>query len=204
MRRKNLLFVLSLMAIVIISHLAAPSPSATLKIMGILFASSYLLFYSSDIAVFWYRLQAEKAIRRSDPAVVKELYRNIHRISPESLSGKAALAVVHTLEGRWRQAEELYREVLRSRPYDSRLQYNLAVTLVKQGEYDEALRSLFLILRFYSGWAIAYSAVGEIYLALKKYELARKYFKLALLLDGNDQSALLHLPVVNKILEQAA
>lgn len=192
------------MAIIIVSNLISPSPQSTQKITGILFASSYLLFYSGDIAIFWYKLQAEKAIRNDKPVIVKEMYLNINRISPGSLSGKTALAIVHTLEGEWDRAEKLYREVLRARPYDIRLQYNLAITLVQKGEYDESLRSLLLIIKLYPRWVITYSAVGEIYLALKNYELAYQYFKLALLLDGNDRSALHHLPLVTKELEQAA
>lgn len=192
------------MAIIIVSNLISSSPQATLRIMGILFASSYLLFYSGDLAVFWYTLQAEKAIRNNNPVIVKEMYRMINRISPGSISGKTALAIVHTLEGEWDRAEKLYREVLRVRPYDTRLQYNLAITLVKKGEYDESLRSLLLIVRLYPGWVVAYSAVGEVYMALNNYELAYKYFKLALFLDSNDQSALQHLPIIAKKLEQAA
>lgn len=201
-RKKDLLFMVNLAVITCVSHIVSPTPSSILKIMGILFATSYLLFYSGDIAVYWYKLLAEKAMKRSDPDIVKELYRNIYRISPESLSGKAALAIVHTLEGKWNQAETLYREVLRIRPYDTRLQYNLAVTLVQKGEYEEALRSILLIINFHPKWAIAYSAAGEIHFALKNYEQAKLYFKAALLLDHEDQSALLHLPQINKVLQQ--
>lgn len=204
MKRRELLFVLTIFGTTAAAKLLAPSPQYALKIMGILFGSAYLLFYFRDIAIFWYKILAENAIRRNDRNSVIKLYRKIHRIAPGSLSGKAALAVIHSLEGKWSSAEMLYREVLRERPYDARLQYNLAVTLVKQEVFDEALRSLQLILRLYPGWAVVYSAAGEIYLALENYELSYKYFKSALLLDSGDQSALLHLPLVSQKLGQAA
>lgn len=204
MKGKNLWFALSLIGIILLSELFSPSPQATLKIMGILFASSYLLFYAGEITVFWYTIQAERAIRKNDLERVKDLYRRIHKISPGSLSGKTALAILHSMRGEWRQAEKLYREVLRSRPSDTRLQYNLAISLVHQGEYEEPLQSLTLILKLYPGWSIAYSAVGEIYLAQENFELAYQYFKVALVLDRCDRSALRHLPLVCEKLELAA
>ncbi|MCL6560877.1 MAG: tetratricopeptide repeat protein [Firmicutes bacterium] len=202
--KKHYYFMISIIFLTILSTVIAPSPDTTCKIAGILFASTYLLFYSSDIAVFRYKILALKAIKNNDLTAVKEYYRRIHRISPNSLNGKTALAIIHTMEGKWGLAERLYREVLRARPQDPRIHYNLAVTLMRQGQYEEALKSLILIIHIFPKWAVTYSAVAEIYMAREEYSKADQYFRCALLIDKNDPSARHHLPILEKILEQAA
>ncbi|MCL6639223.1 MAG: tetratricopeptide repeat protein [Firmicutes bacterium] len=202
--KKHNLFIFSLFLIIIAAQNAAPTHEAALKITGILFACSYLLFYAGDIAVFRYKLLARKAMKENRPEVVKEYYRQIGLISPGSLNGKAARGIVHALDGEWEHAEKLFREVLRQRPHDFLLHYNLAVALLKRGFLDEAMKSLLLIIRLRPHFAHAYSAIGEIEIARGNDEAAYCYFQYALLLDRNDPSARMHLPILRVKLEQAA
>ncbi|MBE3587128.1 MAG: tetratricopeptide repeat protein [Thermoanaerobacteraceae bacterium] len=133
-----------------------------LVVLGLLLAALYVIFYTSDIMVFIYSICARNAARAEDISKVKLIYRNIYLISPGSISGKVAHAVLLTLEREWHRAEKLYHEILSLRPHDLEMAYNLAYVLVRQDKITEAVTWLRLIIAARPQWELPYQLLAEV------------------------------------------
>lgn len=189
MRRKEVYFVILLFAVIIAVSLWKAEQAARLAVAAVLFAALYLLFYSSEIAITCYLYLADRSLKACGAEKALDYYWKIYRIGPNRISGKAALAVIKTVEGMWDEAEKLYREVLRLRPNDVNLQYNLAITLIKKGCYEEGITNLLLITHFYPHLHYPHAALGEVYLRLGRYEEAYCHLSAALHINDRDSFA---------------
>ncbi|MHB8987034.1 MAG: tetratricopeptide repeat protein, partial [Eubacteriales bacterium] len=186
MRRKEVYFAFLMFAVIIVVSIWRAEQAARLAVAAVLFAALYLLFYSSEIAATYYLYLADRSLKACDTKRALDYYRKIYQVAPTRISGKAALAVIKTVEGMWDEAEKLYREVLRLRPNDVNLQYNLAVTLIKKGCYEEGITNLLMIIHFYPQLYYPHAALGEVYLHLGRYEEAYHHLSIALHLNAGD------------------
>lgn len=189
MRKKDFYFVLLLFAVLIAAVIWQEKQDARLMVTGILFAALYVLFYSTEIAATYYLYMADRSLKKCDTPRAIDYYRKVHQVAPGYTAGKAALAVIKTVEGKWDEAGKLYREVLRQRPNDASLQYNFAITLINKGSYEEGIANLLLIIHFYPHLYYPHAALGEVYLHLGRYEEAYRHLSIALRINAMDPVA---------------
>lgn len=160
MRFKDGLFIASLFFVLGWASITHMSRHNGMLFTGILIAAMYGIFYITDILVFVHSICARNAARAGHNEKVKRIYRNIYLISPESISGKIAGAVVLTLEKKWHHAEKMYREILAHRPHDLEMAYNLAYVLVQVGKIGEAIKWLKLIIAARPHWELPHLLLG--------------------------------------------
>ena len=102
--------------------------------------------------------------------------------APRSRTGERNIAAVHFEAGRYKEAEEAYRELIGEKPDDASLHTSLAGVLGAQGKYDEALGHLEKSIKLeplnteaYHNRAVIYERKGRKDLAVEQYRVAVRY-----------------------------
>ena len=80
--------------------------------------------------------------------------------------------------GRPKEAITQYNEVLRLQPSDAEAHYELAVILNREGKHQEAIAHLSEAIRIIPNSGKAHLALGEIYLEMKKRDLAYNQYRI--------------------------
>ena len=95
-----------------------------------------------------------------------------------------------------REAIPHYDEVLRIQPFDARAHYELALILELEGKRQEAIVHLSEALRIIPNYGEAHLALGEIYLEMKKNDLAYNQYRILRTLN-KDLSNILYQKISN-------
>ncbi|MDF9409604.1 tetratricopeptide repeat protein [Pelotomaculum isophthalicicum JI] len=185
MRKKEFYFVLLLFTIIITANWLVRK-DARLIAISILFVILYVLFYGTEIVTAYYLYLADRSFKKCDDSKAVNYYWKVHQIAPGKITRTASLAIIKNIEGKWDEAEKLYREVLRLRPNDIRLQYNLAVTLINKGCYDEARTILILLTHLYPRLYYHHATLGEVLMRQGRYEEAYRHLSMALRINSSE------------------
>ena len=123
-----------------------------------------------------------------------EAYQSSIRVSPGETNPRMGIASLlpDTKEGRL-EAEELYDQVLRLKPNESRAYFNLAVIYNKQGRSQEAQRAYEKAVEFNPSYVIARYNLGLMLLDKKKWRAAAEQFQAVVNTDPKNAKAYFNL-----------
>lgn len=201
--KKNIIFILTVFCEVIITELFA-NPGTWVSFLGVLIASTFIIFYAGEMTVCYYILMAGWYAKKDNYTKVKQYYKLIHQISPHSFAGLSARALIFSLEGAWEKAEDKFREALQIRPWDYRMYYNLAIILIRQKKYNEAIWILSYLAYTRPRLPYVFSALGEAHFYNENIKEAKKFFSLALHLNPSDRTAIWGLKLIDSESNNAA
>lgn len=201
--KKSIAFILTIFGEVIITELFA-NPVTWVNFLGVLIISTFIIFYAGEITVCYYIFRAGRYAKKDNYTKVKQYYKLVYQLSPKSFAGLAARALIFSLESNWEKAEIYFREALQIRPWDPRMYYNLAVILIRQAKYGEAIRILSHLAYTHPRMPHVFSALGEAHLFNENIDEAKKFFCVALYLNPSDNIALTGLKLIDCKLQNAA
>lgn len=92
--------------------------------------------------------------------------------SPDDLEARVRLAYAYQKQGRWDEASEIYQDVLKADEGNQAALYNLGVIAVDNKDYQDAQKRFEALLAKYPSHLLGLAALGELYVELKKPDLA--------------------------------
>ncbi len=124
-------------------------------------------------------VSAQLAFRLGDSAGAIEAWQQCLQVDPDSLDAHYKMALIAAKQGRYRAAEEHYRDLLAKGPRSSYAMTGLAETLLNLGRVEEALEILHEEQRLHPRSPAGLVLLGQTHLQLGEHQKARECFAAA-------------------------
>ena len=109
--------------------------------------------------------------------------------TPNDPRGLSRLAASLFDQGRFEEAEHLYRDVIRLTPEDPLAYYDLGLTLLAQDRYDEAIETMQAVIRLAPDDSFAHFELGQMQHFQGQFAAAEAAFRIVIRLDPDDALA---------------
>lgn len=109
--------------------------------------------------------------------------------TPNNPRGLSRLAASLFDQGRFEEAEQLYRDVIRLTPADPLAYYDLGLTLLAQYRYDEAIAAMQTVIRQAPDDSFAHFELGQMQHSQGQFAEAEAAFRTVIRLDPDDALA---------------
>ncbi len=131
--------------------------------------------------------QADIHFRKGELKAAEELYLEVAAKDPRCSKAYSRLGVIYLETGEdWQDAEEAFRQALKTDPDNGYILNNLGLVLYNQDKYADSIRQFELAMRQDEHNANRHSNLGKAYMAMRQYAKAESSFKRALKLEPNE------------------
>ncbi len=119
-----------------------------------------------------------QVVKRNNQSSISEV-----NDQPNQLDFYFKLAQIKIQEGRLKEAQICYKQVIRSQPNNWQAYYRLANLLAYHQQWEKALDSYQKVIQFKDNFSWAYNNAGNVCLALKRWQEAKDYYQFAIKLN---------------------
>ncbi len=131
--------------------------------------------------------QADIHFRKGELKAAEQLYLEVAAKDPRCSKAYSRLGVIYLETGEdWVDAEEAFRQALKTDPENGYILNNLGLVLYNQDKFADSIRQFELAMRQDEHNANRHSNLGKAYMAMRQYAKAESSFKRALKLEPNE------------------
>ena len=121
---------------------------------------------------------------------VIEILKSIIKSNPDIVDVRLRLAINYSKKTMYREAVDIYLDILKQRPDCNEAMINLINALVDLGEFDSALEEVDKFIKMFPNDPILYGKKGLLYYYKKDYDNALKFFKKSVDIEGTNPQSL--------------
>lgn len=141
--------------------------------------------YSPEVQAFLDK--ADVHFRKGELKAAEEEYLKAAAADPRCSKAYSRLGVIYLENGEeWEDAEEAFRQALKTDPHNGHTLNNLGLVLYHQDKYADAIRHFEQAVRLDEYNATRHANLGKAYMAMRQYAKAESAFKRALKLAPNE------------------